>query len=71
MLAEEHLTRVRSAFESLRRREEERVSKKSTRNDFDYTFKSRTARNRAVFDRNGSFALAILLKNGTIQANQD
>jgi hypothetical protein len=31
MLAEEHLTRVRSAFESLRRREEERVSKKSTR----------------------------------------
>jgi hypothetical protein len=71
MLAEEHLTRVRLAFESLRRREEERVSKKSTRNDLDYTLKPRTARNRAVFDPNGSFALAILLKNGTIQANQD
>jgi hypothetical protein len=49
----------------------ERVSKNSTRNDLDYTLKPRMARNRGVFDPNGSFALAILLKNGTIQANRD
>jgi hypothetical protein len=46
------------------------VSEKSTRNDLDYVFESRAARNRSIFRPELQLCVAILLKSGIICANQ-
>ncbi len=47
------------------------MSEKSTRNNLDYAFESRKGGIVLFFDWISAFTLAILLKNGTIRANQN